>query len=213
MLNYGHHPHLPTVHKQDDKVPAAREFIVRMDNLIKSTLDNLEWAQSLQALYANQHRCEVELEVGQLVLVDANYIHVTNDSSREAKKLSPRFIGPFTIVRKVSQVAYELALPAQMQVHPVFHVSCLKGYRENPMEFPSWEPLRPAPEIIQEMEEWEVEEVLAKRKCYGKMQYLVKWLGYPNSENTWEPEENLSNASIKIQEFEMKIGTRVEKKI
>ena len=67
--------------------------------------------------------------------------------------------------------------------------------------------------MIEGAEEWEVEEVLAKRKRYGKMQYLVKWLGYPNSENTWEPEENLSNASIKIQEFEMKIGTRVEKKI
>ena len=205
MLNYGHHPHIPTVQKQDDKVPAARDFVDRMQNLVKVTLDNLEWAQSLQALYANQHRREVELEVGQLVLVDANYIHVTNDSSRETKKLSPRFIGPFAIVRKVSQVAYELALPTHLHVHPVFHVSCLKVYQENPIDFPGREPLRPAPEMIQEVEEWEVEEVLAKRKRYGKTQYLVKWVGYPNSENTWEPEENLSNAGIKVQEFEKKI--------
>jgi hypothetical protein len=206
MLNYGHHPHLPTLYKQDDKVPAAREFVDRIKNLIKVTLDNLEWAQSSQALYANQHRREVEFEVGQLVLVDANYIHVTNDSSRETKKLSPRFVGPFAIVRKVSQVAYELALPTRMHAHPVFHVSCLKLYQENPREFPGREPLRPTPEMIEGSEEWEVEEVLAKRKRYGKIQFLVKWLGYPNSENTWEPLENLSNAVTKVQEFEKKIG-------
>jgi hypothetical protein len=209
MLNYGHHPHIPTVYKHDDKVPAAKEFVDKMKNLIKVTLDNLEWAQSSQALYANRHRREVEFEVGQLVLVDANYIHVTNDSSREAKKLSPRFIGPFDIVRKVSPVAYELALPTYIHAHPVFHVSCLKAYQKNPEEFPGWEQLRPMPEMIDSEEEWEVEEVLAKRKRYGKIQYLVKRLGYPNSENTWEPIENLGNVGTKVQEFEKKIGSNI----
>jgi hypothetical protein len=34
MLNYGHHPHIPTVYKHDDKVPAAKEFVDKMKNLI-----------------------------------------------------------------------------------------------------------------------------------------------------------------------------------
>ena len=134
---------------------------------------------------------------------------MTNDSSRETKKLSPRFIGPFDIVRKVSPVAYELALLTHMHAHPVFHVSCLKAYQKNPKDFPGREQLHPTPEMIEGAEEWEVEEVLAKRKRYGKIQYLVKWLGYPNSENTWEPIENLSNADTKVQEFEKKIGGNV----
>ena len=113
-----------------------------------------------------------------------NYIHVTEDSSREAKKLSPHFVGPFAIVHKVSPVAYELKLPAHMHAHPVFHVSCLKVYWENPVEFPGRKPLQPLPVVIQGVYEWEIEGVLAKRKCYGKIQYLVKWLGYPSSENT-----------------------------
>jgi len=42
-------------------------------------------------------------------------------------KLSPRYIGPYQIVRKIGKVAYELELPADLGgVHPVFHVSMLR---------------------------------------------------------------------------------------
>ena len=41
-------------------------------------------------------------------------------------KLSPRFIGPFEILKMVGTVAYRLALPPSMSsVHEVFHVSML----------------------------------------------------------------------------------------
>ncbi|XP_070008757.1 uncharacterized protein [Nicotiana sylvestris] len=44
-------------------------------------------------------------------------------------KLSPRFIGPFEVLRRVGEVAYELALPhSLLGVHPVFHVSMLRRY-------------------------------------------------------------------------------------
>lgn len=42
-------------------------------------------------------------------------------------KLSPRYIGPYRVIRKVGQVAYELDLPSDLEsVHPVFHVSMLR---------------------------------------------------------------------------------------
>ena len=37
-------------------------------------------------------------------------------------KLFPKFYGPFRVIHKVGEVAYKLA-----QIHPVFHVSCLKA--------------------------------------------------------------------------------------
>ena len=44
-------------------------------------------------------------------------------------KLSPRYIGPFEVLKRVGEVAYELALsPGLSGVHPVFHVSMLKRY-------------------------------------------------------------------------------------
>ncbi|WMV33072.1 hypothetical protein MTR67_026457 [Solanum verrucosum] len=42
-------------------------------------------------------------------------------------KLSPHFVGPYQILRRVAKVAYELEFPNELaSVHPVFHVSMLK---------------------------------------------------------------------------------------
>ncbi|PKA53435.1 hypothetical protein AXF42_Ash012377 [Apostasia shenzhenica] len=48
-------------------------------------------------------------------------------------KLSPRYIGPFEILERVGNVAYQLALPPKMiDFHNVFHVSMLKKYEPDP---------------------------------------------------------------------------------
>ena len=43
-----------------------------------------------------------------------------------AEKLKPCFYGPYRVVRKVGEVAYELKLPEENKIHNVFHVSNLK---------------------------------------------------------------------------------------
>jgi len=58
---------------------------------------------------------------------------------------------------------------------------------ETPTHGPNFS--RPPPELINGEEEFEVEAILNHR-CYGHSrmpQYLIKWKGYPHSENTWEP--------------------------
>ena len=45
-------------------------------------------------------------------------------------KLSPRFIGSFEVLRRVGEVAYEIALPPELEhVHNVFHVFILRPYK------------------------------------------------------------------------------------
>ena len=41
------------------------------------------------------------------------------------QKLSPKFYGPYTILKRVGHVTYQLALPSHSKIHPIFHVSCL----------------------------------------------------------------------------------------
>jgi len=49
---------------------------------------------------------------------------------------------------------------------------------------------------------YEVERVLGKRCRGNRIQYLVKWVGYEDHENSWEPEENLAEAQDAITKWE-----------
>jgi hypothetical protein len=46
--------------------------------------------------------------------------------AKHCQKLTPKFYGPYIVLKSVGQVAYQLALPNHSKLHLVFHVSCLK---------------------------------------------------------------------------------------
>ena len=50
-------------------------------------------------------------------------------------KLIPRYIGPYKVIRRVGQVAYEVDLPRELAaVHPVFYVSTLRKCLGDPTQ-------------------------------------------------------------------------------
>jgi hypothetical protein len=56
--------------------------------------------------------------------------------------------------------------------------------------------------------EWEVEAIVNSRKRKGRVQYLVKWLGFSDSENSWQYEEDLVNCPEKVEEYIQRTQTK-----
>ncbi len=106
-------------------------------------------------------------------------------------KLTPKRLGLFKITQEISPVAYHLELPTSWQIHDVFHTSLLTPYHETQAHSPNF--TQPPPDLIDREDEYEVERIVAHRQ-FGrskKLQYLIKWKGYPKSDNTWEPADQV----------------------
>ena len=108
-------------------------------------------------------------------------------------KLSPRFIEPFEILKRVGIVAYRLALPPSMSgVHEVFHVSMLRRYTPDPAHVVDWGEIEvdtygtfeEGPVCI--MDSWD--QVL---RCKTVRLVRVLWQHRGLEESTWELEDTM----------------------
>jgi Chromo (CHRromatin Organisation MOdifier) domain len=132
---------------------------------------------------------------------DKVWLEATNlKTKRPTKKMDDKQVGPFKILKKVGAVAYKLKLPSTWHHHPIFNKLLLMPYTAP--TFPSQTIPRPPPELNEEgVPLYEVEKILSSRKVGRGTQYLIKWKGYPESENTWEPERNLTQALDVLADF------------
>ncbi|XP_070018226.1 uncharacterized protein [Nicotiana sylvestris] len=95
---------------------------------VKLIQERLRPTQFKQKSYADQKARDVLFMVGEKVLLKVSPMKDIMRSGKKGK-LSPRFICPFEVLRRVGEVAYELALPPSLSgVHPVFHVLMLRKY-------------------------------------------------------------------------------------
>ena len=70
---------------------------------------------------------EHSFQVGDMVFLRLSPYRKYSLKVKGDYKLHPRFYGPYRVTRKVGELAYELIkLPEGIQIHNVFHVSCLK---------------------------------------------------------------------------------------
>src|SRR4051812_35658063 len=111
-----------------NSIPAATDFHCQRQNAIKQATDALVLAKANQEKYANQHHRDVSFAVGDQVLLSSSHIHLASQAQHPSRKLQAHFIGPYTIIAKVSPIAYKLELPPSLSIHPVFHVSLLHAY-------------------------------------------------------------------------------------
>ena len=127
-------------------------------------------------------------------------------TTRPAKKLSEKYLGPYEIISQAGPLSWTLRLPEGMRaIHPVFHVSMLEP--SIPNSIPNHIQPPPPPITIDDELEYEISEILDSkmdnRRCVCKLLYLVKWTGYEgtNEETSWLPANELGHASEIVTEF------------
>ena len=108
-------------------------------------------------------------------------------------KLSPRYIGPFTILAWVGSLAYRLQLPESMAgVHPIFHVSMLRKYLRYPDHQIELEPIVVQHDLTLECRPVRILESSERVMRRRTIKYVkVLWTNKSECEATWELEEQM----------------------
>jgi len=91
----------------------------------KQTLETRR--ESMEKYYDCKVTKEPDIEVGDLVILNAKSICIKGLS----KKLSPKLYGPFKVLEKKGSRASKPEISPWWKIHPVFHVSLLEPYRSS----------------------------------------------------------------------------------
>ncbi|KAA8539425.1 hypothetical protein F0562_026117 [Nyssa sinensis] len=183
-------------------VESVDQQLLSRDQVLIDLKARLREAQArMKKVYDGHHR-EREFEIGDWVYLKLQPCRQTSISMRKNVKLSPKYYGPFKILKKIGAMSYKLELPPESRIHIVFHVSLLKkkiGEKypiqgELPVIENDAETLYPKPQAV-----------LDRRQRKNKEEILIHWQGLSLAEATWEnlaamqkqfPEHSLEDKAI-----------------
>ncbi|XP_070014890.1 uncharacterized protein [Nicotiana sylvestris] len=108
-------------------------------------------------------------------------------------KLSPRFIGPFELLRRIREVAYELTFPPTLSsVHPVFHVSMLRKYIRDPSHILDFSTVQLDGDLTYDVQPTAIlERQVRTLRSKDIASVKVQWRGWPVEEATWETKREM----------------------
>ncbi|KAH0670700.1 hypothetical protein KY290_026097 [Solanum tuberosum] len=166
--------------------PTISGSLRQRDETLAVLKSNLLQAQDRMKFQADKGRREVIFDIGDWVYVRLRPYRQLSVRLQRHSKLSRRFFGPFQIIQRIGDVAYKLDLPPSSRIHPVFHVQVLRkciGKPTNqitPIELLDQTPsvtLTPAA-VLKTRD--------VTKGAHKVPQCLVKWVGLPIEDATWE---------------------------
>ena len=188
------------------QVPAVEKRLGELEEVRQEAFRNILKAQSVLRMKKKGSKRFKPYQEGDQVWIEGTNLKTLYPTA----KLGPKRYGPFKILKQMSPVVYWVEIPKHWKIHNVFHANLITPYKETELHGPNF--TRPPPDLVDGEEEYEVEKIIdmkqmgRRRKTY----YLVKWKGYPTSDNSWEPWENI-HADELIKEFQERRSTNKSK--
>ena len=168
------------------------EMVQQTADMVELIRTRLVAAQDRQRKYADPHRENREFDVGYFVFLKVSPWK-GKIRFRKKGKLSPRFVGPFEILRRVGEVAYVIALPPKMErIHNVFHVSVLRPYKPDYKHVIKYESIQIEKDLSYEELPIQIidrKEQVLRNKVIPSVKVL--WRNHNAEEATWELESKM----------------------
>ena len=159
---------------------------------VKMVQEKMRASQSRQKSYHGKRRKDIEFQVRDLVFLRVNLVTGVG-CALKCRKLTPRFVGPFEIVKKVGVVAYRIPLPPSfLNLHDVFYVSQLRKYVYDASHVIQVDDLEVRDNLTVETWPVRIDDCEVKR-LRGKEIVLVSviWVGPTGESATWESESRM----------------------
>ena len=197
FANFGYHPRwVDELRSSDSTVPDAVQVASSLVDLHAQCSANIALANERYAeAYNRTHSPGPTFDVGDLVLLSMENMKTL----RPSKKLDYRNSGPFKILAKISDHAYQLEIPPEWHRFDIFPVSLLRPYTPSPFPTQSSEPspLPPALDNDDSIPVYRISHFLNSRNNpeNGKLEYLVEWDGLQGTSEqvSWQPPSQLAS--------------------
>jgi len=202
-LNFGRHPWKGNLMVQTE-IPRVEEFTKNIQESWEHAAQAIKEAQrNMKQQFNKKRRNPQDLKVGDHVWLENKNIQ----SNQPSKKLDNKRYGPFRITKDIGSGAFQLELPEGWMIHNVFNEDLLTQCVERKFKGQHKEPA-PPPTIINEEEEYEVEEVQKHRKRGWETQYLVHWKGYGDKHDQWIAETGLPHVKQAVEDYWMRYSSQ-----
>ncbi|XP_003541066.2 uncharacterized protein [Glycine max] len=176
---------------------------------VKMIREKIKASQDRQKNYYEKRRKPLDFQEGEHVFLKVSPVTGVGRALK-SRKLTPKYLGPYQILKKVGPVAYQITLPPSLSnLHPMFHVSQLRRYNPDPSHVLALDEVQVKDNLTYKAQPQKITDRRMK-SLRGKEIALVKvqW-GPDKGDSTWELEDRARELYPKFSASALFSGFRV----